>query len=109
VLEGGVDAATLWLRHAPARCPPCAAGAAASTLGQRHAVCLSVMIARLMALASKTIHIHYTHTYARGGYFFFFLPPFAAAFFSFLAPPTPSGGRMPRVLWYQLRRSESML
>ena len=40
-MGGGVDAATLWPPYAPARRrPPCAAGAAASTVGQRHAVCL---------------------------------------------------------------------
>jgi len=53
MLGGGVDAATLWPSYAPARRSPYTAGAAIPTVGQRHAVCLSVMIAVLMALASK--------------------------------------------------------
>jgi len=53
MLGGEVDAAILVAALGAGPPPPSAAGAAAPTVGQRHAVCLSVMIAVLMALASK--------------------------------------------------------
>jgi len=55
VLGVGVDVATLWPRYAPAHRPPCAAEAADLTVGQRHAVCLSVMIARLVSPLAVTL------------------------------------------------------
>jgi len=64
VLGGGESRPRSYDFYAPARRPPCAAGAATPTVWQQHAFCLSVMIA---ALHSQTVHTQRAQEHTRTG------------------------------------------